>query len=76
MVFGGIAVVILVILAYYSDRFTLPRRTGSPADVHEFPGGLIEGRSPVPLVLVLLIMGIVAWGIAYILITGISNLRI
>jgi hypothetical protein len=56
LIFGGIATVLVLILAYYSDIFILAKREDTPQDVHEFVGGLVEGRSPVPLVIVLLIV--------------------
>lgn len=76
LIFGGIATVLVLILAYYSDIFVLPKREDTPQDIHKFSGGLVEGRSPVPLVIVLLIIIIAIWAIFYVMITSISGLRI
>jgi len=76
LIFGGIAVALMVILAYYSDLLVLPKRKDPTEIGHEFPGGFVEGYSPVPLVIVLLIVGIVIWGFFYVAITSIKGIPI
>jgi len=76
LIFGGVALVLILILACYSDRIVLPKKKESPREGHRFPGDLVEGNSPVPLVIALVIAGLAIWGVFYVIITSISGAKI
>ncbi len=44
--------------------------------VHTYPGGIEERNAPFPLVLTLTIFGTVLWGLLYIILYGVLEVRI
>jgi len=53
-------------------------RTDRGSDGHrkQFADGLEDGHSPFPLVMILIIAGTVIWAVAYILMYGISEVKL
>jgi hypothetical protein len=76
LIFGGIATVLVLILAYYSDIFVLPKRKDIAQSLHKFPGDIIHGNSPVPLIIFLLITIIAIWAIFYVMMVSTSGTAI
>jgi hypothetical protein len=44
--------------------------------IEEFPGGIQGRNAPIPLVLILIIVGTVIWSLAYILLIGLKGVKI
>jgi len=44
--------------------------------VHAYPGGIEERNAPFPLVLILIIAGTVIWGLLYIILYGVLEVKI
>lgn len=44
--------------------------------VHSYPGGIEERNAPFPLVLILILAGTVLWGLLYIVLTGVLEVKI
>ncbi len=44
--------------------------------VHSYPGGIEERNAPFPLILILTIFGTVLWGLLYIILYGVLEVRI
>ena len=76
MIFGGVATALVIILACYSDVFVFPKRKERTESLHHFPGGMVEGRYPVPLVIVLLIAMIALWAVVYVVMAVMKGFRI
>ena len=53
-------------------------KTGSkpPEPGHKFVDGLEDGHSPFPLIMVLIIAGTFIWGVAYILMYGLTEVKL
>jgi len=44
--------------------------------VHSYPGGIEERNAPFPLVLILILAGTVLWGLLYIVLYGVLEVKI
>ena len=67
--FGGLLVVAIIAVAFFSNRLSLFGSRDEQSDGEEdvkFPDGLREGHGHVPLFIILLTAGILLWGIAYV----------
>lgn len=64
---GGLLLVAGVAIAYWSFRLSLSRREpGDPDAPREaFPDGIEVGSEPLPLLVILVIAGVLAWGTVY-----------
>lgn len=67
---GGLIVVVIFAIAYWSHKLNLSSRKESEEgiegeEVHTFEDGLQEGNKPLPLVIILLIGGLLLWGVGY-----------
>jgi hypothetical protein len=49
---------------------------GSDAPGHTFVDGLQDGHSPFPLMMVLIIAGVLIWAVAYILMYGLTEVKL
>lgn len=74
----GLGITALVVLGRGAYGITLSLRKRSEKEieeeVHAFGGDVSEGNGPVPLVLLLVIVSVLAWAVAYVLICGMKGL--
>ena len=81
-VFGGLLLVLVLVVGYWSYRLTLRRRTGQEAadaeqDVPEAADGAMqEGHKPVPLVIVLLFAATLVWAVAYVIAVALGGINV
>lgn len=70
-VLGGLILIVVLAVAYWAYKLNLKTLGGeseaveSESGMHEFADGLKEGRRPIPLVIILLIAGLIIWGLGY-----------
>ncbi len=75
--FPTLVFVILFGLALAYSHFHTPKAEGRARKItHVFPEGIEDRRSPFPLFLTLIIVGVVIWGFLYILISGLLGRKI
>ena len=75
--FPALATIIVFIigLGYYYIR----RKDSEAREtriIEEFPGGIQGRNAPFPLVLILILVGTIIWGLAYIILIGILGVKI
>jgi hypothetical protein len=78
IVFGGLVLVEILIVAYWSFRLHLARRDRDEtrADTEDFPDGLQQGNQPIPLFLILTIAVLLVWGIGYVVAVALGGLHV
>jgi hypothetical protein len=78
IVFGGLLLVQILIIAYWSFRLHLARRDReeSKTDTEEFAGGVRQGNQPIPLILILSIAVFLVWGIGYVIAVALGGLHV
>ena len=76
IVFGGLLLVLLLITAYWSFQLHLARRKERETPETEYADGLRESNKPVPLFLILLIVVVLVWGIAYVIAVAFGGLHV
>ena len=69
-ILGGLILVAIFAVAYWSHRLNLASRkeeedASSSEEVHTFEDGLQEGHKPLPLGIIILIAGLLIWGVGY-----------
>lgn len=69
-ILGGLIAVAVFAIAFWSHKLNLSsqkKKVGeeSAEEVHTFEDGLQEGNKPVPLVIILLVGGLLIWGVGY-----------
>jgi ABC-type Fe3+ transport system permease subunit len=77
-VFGGLILLQVLVIGYWSFRLTLSRRRRdqSAEQYREFPDGLREGNRPMPLFVVLLIAVVLVWGVGYVIAVALGGLHV
>ena len=84
-IFGGLLLVAILIIAFWSFRLSLARRraagkaesyTGADEDVLDFSDGIRESKRPMPLFVILLVAAILIWGVAYVLAVALGVLNV
>ena len=75
--FPALATIVLFVigLGYYYIR----RKDSEAREtriIEEFPGGIQGRNAPFPLVLILILVGTIIWGLAYIILIGILGVKI
>ena len=78
IVFGGLVLVELLVVAYWSFRLNLARRDSQEIepDTQEYPDGLKQGNQPIPLFLILTIVVLLIWGIGYVIAVALGGLYV
>jgi len=79
VVFGGLILIQILVVAYWSSRLNLARRERqdkASTDVEEYPDGLGEGNNPIPLFLILVIAVTLVWGIGYVIAVAAGGLHV
>ena len=75
--FPALATVVLFIIGlgfyYFRRKDSEERKTRI---IEEFPGGIQGRNAPFPLVLILILVGTIIWGLAYIILIGILGVKI
>ena len=75
--FPALATIVLFIIGlgfYYINRKNAKER--EMRVIEEFPGGIQGRNAPFPLVAVLILIGTIVWGLAYIVLIGILEVKI
>lgn len=62
-------------LAYYHFR-SGKKKKGREEDLEYFADGIAKGKEPFPLIIILIIVGTILWAFFYILIYGLSEVKI
>ena len=75
--FPALATIVLFIIGlgfyYFRRRDSEERETRI---IEEFPGGIQGRNAPFPLVMILILVGTIVWGLAYIVLIGILGVKI
>ena len=72
LIFLGLIALIFLYLAFYSHDFILGRGE-KKEEIEEYPGGIQARNRPIPLILIFLYLGLVVWGLAYVVVLGIKG---
>ena len=75
--FPALATIVLFIIGlgfYYINRKDAKQR--ETRIIEEYPGGIQGRNAPFPLILVLILVGTIIWGLAYIILIGTLGVKI
>jgi hypothetical protein len=72
--FPTIVFMLIFIIGQSYAHFKTDREKQAPG--HKFVDGLEDGHSPFPLIMVLIIAGTFIWGVAYILMYGLTEVKL
>ena len=80
--FGGLLLVLLLVVGYWSYRLTLKQQAEEEADGADedapeaADGAMHEGHKPMPVVIVLLFAAILVWAVAYIIAVALGGINV
>ena len=75
--FPALATIVLFIIGlgfYYINRKDAKQR--ETRIIEEYPGGIQGRNAPFPLILILILVGTIVWGLAYIILIGTLGVKI
>jgi hypothetical protein len=75
--FPALATIVLFIIGlgfYYINRKGAKQR--ETRIIEEYPGGIQGRNAPFPLILILILVGTIVWGLAYIILIGTLGVKI
>ena len=75
--FPAVATIVLFIIGlgfYYINR--KDAKTRETRIIEQYPGGIQGRNAPFPLVLILILVGTIIWGLAYIVLIGVLGVKI
>ncbi len=79
-VFGGLLLVLVLVVGYWSYRLTLRRKAEQEAAEEDVPeaadGAMQEGHKPVPLLIVLLFAATLVWAVAYVIAVALGGINV
>ena len=78
ILFGGLILVLIIVLAVWSHHLNLARRARRETEQPpaEYPDGLREQNNPVPLFLILVIAAVLIWALIYVIAVGVGGLYV
>ena len=75
--FPALATIVVFIIGlgfYYINRKDARER--ETRIIEEYPGGIQGRNAPFPLILILILVGTIVWGLAYIILIGVLGVKI
>ena len=75
--FPALATIVVFIIGlgfYYINRKGARER--ETRIIEEYPGGIQGRNAPFPLILILILVGTIVWGLAYIILIGVLGVKI
>ena len=75
--FPAVATIVVFVIGlgfYYVNRKDAKER--ETRIIEEYPGGIRERNAPFPLILILILVGTIIWGLAYIVLIGVLGVKI